>query len=979
PVLGETFPLITLYGAIAAAVWIGGARPAVVAAIIGFVACDWFFVEPRGQFVIDASKAVAMAAYAFTCAVIIGIGHAMRGAQRRADEGRQLLQLTLRSIGDGVITTDAQGCVTSMNAVAEELTGWAQTAAKGQPLETIFNIVHEETRARAANPATRAISEGIIVGLANHTILIARDGTERHIDDSAAPIRDAQDCISGCVLIFRDVSKHRRMEQAKAGRLEAARLLAAIVESSDDAIISKSLDGIIQSWNAAAERLFGYSSAQAVGRHIALVIPPDRLFEEDEIIAKLRVGERIDHAETERVHADGRRIVVSLTISPIRDDSGVVIGASKIVRDVGREREAEVRERELLAATAAANAKARGFFEQGAVLAAIVDVDGTVREANRFSLEGCGYTRQEVVGRKFWEGPWFARSDAIAGQLQGAVAQAAKGQTFRGEFTYHLADGSERTADLIIQPITDASGHVIFLAPTGTDITERKRAEEDRESFATLIENSTDFIAIFDLQGRPFFVNRAGLAMVGLESIAQACTVSLRDFFFPGDQSYLLDTFVPLVLEQGHGEVEVRFRNFVTGDARWMAYKVLVLTDAAGAPVALATVSQDVTGRRLLEDNLRHLAADLSEAGRRKDEFLAMLAHELRNPLAPMSNAVHVLRMKAGDAPAVAGATAVLQRQVGQMTRLVDDLLDVNRITQGRIELRRERVELAPIVDQAVEATRALYDHMEHDLTVTLPQQPVVIYADPTRLTQVIGNLLNNAYKFTERRGKIRLSAERQGTHVVIRVNDSGIGIAAGDLAGIFELFTQVDTALERSRDGLGIGLTLVKTLVEMHDGTVEASSEGPGQGSQFVVRLPLASAAPEAAPTPEPNGARPAHARRVLIVDDNEDGATSMAMLVTLAGHEAFAAHDGERAVEEAERLLPDIVLLDIGLPKLNGYEVCRRIRATSWGARMHIVAVTGWGQEADRERSTAAGFDAHLVKPVSPEALMKLLAARA
>jgi PAS domain S-box-containing protein len=840
PVLGDALPLVTLFGAVAGVAWFGGYRPAITAALLGYVACWYLFMPTRGEILpYRIRDLVGLSAYGLTCALIIGFGETMRRAQHRASERGELLRVTLSSIGDAVVTTDVHGRVTYLNAVAESLTGWSQAEAVGQPLEAVFRVVDESTRQVPENPAARALREGAVVGLANHTTLVHRDGSERSIDDSAAPIRDEFGHVSGCVLIFRDVTPARRVERDRAGQLLTARFLASIVESSDDAIISKSLEGVIQSWNDAAERLFGWTAAEAVGRHISLVIPKDRLAEEDQIIASLKAGRRIDHFETERVHRDGRRIPVSLTISPIRDDAGRVVGASKIVRDVTRQRQAEA----------------------------------------------------------------------------------------------------------------------------------------EREKFVTLVESSTDFVGMCDLEGVPFFVNRAGLEMVGLDSVEAARATPVREFFFPEDQPRVMDEFFPSVLGTGHGEIEVRFRHFKTGEARWMAYKVVIVTGAEGKPVALATVSQDVTERKRMEDDLRRLAADLSEAGRRKDEFVAMLAHELRSPLAPISNAVEILRLAGSDESAVRSASGMLERQVGQMARLVDDLLDMSRITRGQIELRKERVELRPILDQAVESARALYKHLDHEITVRMPKDPIDLDADPARLAQVVGNLLNNACKFTDTGGHIWLTAEREGSEAVIRVRDRGIGIAAEHLPRLFDMFTQVDTSLERSRDGLGIGLTLVKTLVEMHGGTVEARSDGRGRGSEFVVRVPIPAVAAEPR-APARVEAEPVGRRRVLIVDDNRDGAESLAMMLRLKGHETETAHDGLEAVEAAERFRPDAMLLDIGLPRMNGYEVCRRIRERPWGKDVVLVAVTGWGQDEDRNRSKAAGFDTHVVKPVDRDVLGKLLA---
>ena len=839
PILGNNLPFVTMFGAVAAAVWTGGFLPAILVTILGYVAINPLFMEPRGVFALASEeRLVGMIAYLFTSSLIIVFGEAARRAQARSNQRREVLRVTLQSIGDAVITTDTAGRVASMNAVAESLTGWTIAEAAGQPLDRVFHIINEATRQPTENPAIRSLREGVVVGLANHTLLIRKDGTECPIDDSAAPIRSDGGHIAGCVLIFRDVTAQRRLEHDLAQQLLGARVLASIVESSDDAIVSKSLDGIIQSWNRGAERLFGYRADEAIGRHISLVIPPDRIQEEDEIIASLGAGRRIEHFETERVRSDGTRVLVSLTISPLQAESGAVIGASKIVRD----------------------------------------------------------------------------------------------------------------------------------------ITDRKRFESERQRFVTLIESSTDFIAMSDLEGVPFFINRAGLEMVGLESIEQASQVSIADFFLPEDRNFVMGEFLPRVLGQGHAETEIRFRHFRSGAARWMAYKVMTLRDDAGRPVGFGTVSQDVTKRRELEDSLRGLAADLSEANHRKDEFLAMLAHELRNPLAPISNAVQVLRMRDGRDGVGHDVDDMLHRQVRQMSRLVDDLLDVSRITRGTIELRPEPIDLATVVRQAVEASQIWCDEREHHLVVSLPDESLTLQGDAARLAQVIGNLINNACKFTDRGGRIHLEVERDAAHAVIRVRDNGIGIAPDQHGRIFEIFRQVDSSLERSRDGLGIGLTLVKSLVESHGGTVQLRSEGLGRGSEFELRLPLADqplVAPEDASDPVP-----VQRRRILIVDDNVDSARSLAMLLELSGHETHTAHDGLAGLEAAERLAPDVVLLDIGLPGLNGYEVCRRIRRTPWGQDMVVVALTGWGQEEDRSRSREAGFTAHLVKPVDLSAITRLLA---
>jgi PAS domain S-box-containing protein len=632
-------------------------------------------------------------------------------AERELAAERERLRITLASIGDAVISTDAEGRITYLNGVAESLTGWVQADALGRPLTEVFLIINEQTRQPAENPALQALREGVVVGLANHTVLIARDGTERPIDDSAAPMVDSSGVPVGTVLIFRDVTERRRAEEAQAR-------LAAIVESSQDAIISKTLQGVVRTWNAAAERLFGYKAEEAVGRSITLIIPPDRLNEETEILSRISRGERVEHYETVRRAKDGRLIDISLMISPVRDGEGEIIGASKIARD----------------------------------------------------------------------------------------------------------------------------------------ITERKQSEEA----------------------------------------------------------------------------------------------------------------------------LREAVEALQEADRRKDEFLAVLAHELRNPLAPLRNGLQVMRLAAGDAALVAKTRDMMERQLSHMVRMIDDLLEVSRIRSNKMELRRSRVALADVIRSAVETTRPALEAAGHELTVSLPPEPIFLDADLTRLAQVFANLLHNSAKYTEPGGHIWITATREGGEVSVAVRDNGIGIPAHALPSIFDLFSQVDRSIERSAGGLGIGLALAKGLVEMHGGSVAAASPGSrGQGSTFTVRLPVlpdragAADGTSAETWPGSSGLQ----RRILVVDDNVDAASSMAMMLQLLSNEVRTAYDGLEAVALAEEFRPHVVLMDVGMPKLNGYEATRRIREQPWGRDMAIIALTGWGQEADRAKSQEAGCSGHLVKPVDLADLEKLL----
>ncbi len=419
------------------------------------------------------------------------------------------------------------------------------------------------------------------------------------------------------------------------------------------------------------------------------------------------------------------------------------------------------------------------------------------------------------------------------------------------------------------------------------------------------------------------------------------------------------------------------------------------IRDAKGKVAGVVLVFRDVTEERAATDQLHKLATELSEADVRKNDFLALLAHEIRSPLATIRNSVAVLRRADLDPRSSAAAQGAIHRQVEHLARLVEDLLDVSRISRGKLALRRLQVDLRPAIDQAIEATRASFETKEQVLEVELPGAPIPVDADATRITQAVANLLDNASKFTQRAGTIRLSVARENAQVVVRICDNGIGISPEDVPGLFDMFSQVDTRLERAQDGLGIGLHLVKQLVEMHGGLVEARSDGVGCGSEFVIRLPdpAATEAP-LLPNPAPEGAfsrgstalRRAvgnavapprgHCRRILVVDDNADSAESLAMFLRLKGHEAEVAHDGLEAVEVALSTLPDVILLDLGLPKLNGYEAARRIRSSPRGGQIRIIALTGRSQEDDLQQTSSAGFDDHLLKPVDPDRLFALLA---
>jgi PAS domain S-box-containing protein len=758
------------------------------------------------------------------------------------NQQQQWMHVILSSIGDGVVTTDVEAKVTFLNPVAESLTGWSLADGTGQPLETVFKIVNEETRHTVENPAIRALRDGLVVGLANHTLLVARDGTERPIDDSAAPIRDPAGRTVGVVLVFRDVTERRRAELALKHSEERFRLL---VEGTHDyAIFMLDTTGHIVSWNPGAQRIKGYTAGDIVGKHFSVFYPADAVaagWPDHELKVAAAVGRFED--EGWRVRNDGSMFWANVVITALHDESGKLVGFSKITRDLSERREAEAK---LLAS----ERRYRRLFESARDGIVLIDGGtGKVIDANPRMSELLGPPHEELVGCDFVDLGIFA--DAGAGRAAWHALQA------QGFMRYH---------------------HLPF----------KSRGGQLREA--------------------EFF---SSVYHVDDESIIQ-CTV------------------------------------------------------------------RDITERRQLE-RARVLAEASADLHRRKDEFLAMLSHELRNPLAPILNAVHMLRLQqAGETQLQQQARTIIERQVTQLAQLVNDLLEVSRITTGRIRLHKADVDIRETVGRAVDTVRPLVDERSHQLTVKQPQTAVWLYADPTRIEQVLVNLLNNAAKYTDEAGKIELRVEPEKDEVRLRVRDTGVGIPPDLLPRIFDLFTQSERSLDRSQGGLGIGLTLVQRLVEMHGGRVDVSSV-VGEGSEFVVHLPWRQSAAEPASDSGRQHVGTTRPLRVLVVDENADAADSAALIVRAAGHDAQVAYEGRAVLESAERYRPDVVLLDIGLPECDGYEIAQRLRRHPELKRVRLIALTGHGQDADRHRARSAGFDDYLVKPVDPQKLQEYLAVAA
>jgi PAS domain S-box-containing protein len=508
------------------------------------------------------------------------------------------------------------------------------------------------------------------------------------------------------------------------------------------------------------------------------------------------------------------------------------------------------------------------------------------------------------------------------------------------------------------------------------DITAHKRSEaqlrEQRAWFEVTLSSIGDAVITTDIRGHVTFINPIGEAMTGW-TLRDAQGVHLERIFniVNEDTRQPLANPVAKVLQEGLIVGLANHTVLIAKDGTEVAIEdsAAPIRDASGALSGAVMVFHDVTARRRAEMALR-------DGDRRKDEFIAILAHELRNPLAPIRQAALISKAPGATEEQKRWSHDVIERQVQYMSLLLDDLLDISRVTRGTLVLRMQPTELVSAVNVAIETARPMIDAKRHVLSIDLPHEPVQFTADPLRVAQVLSNLLTNAAKYTDPEGQIRLSASCEADHLLIRVTDSGVGINADSLPRIFEMFSQVHPTTDRSEGGLGIGLALAKGLVELHGGTIEASSAGLGHGSEFIVRLPC-RVSPSSREVTANTAATPARItrRRVLVADDNRDSAETLAMLLRGDGHEVMIAHDGAAALAAFGGFAPDIVLLDIGMPGPNGYEVARQIRQGRVGAKVKLIAITGWGQEGDKERAYAAGFDHHLTKPVDTRQLSRLL----
>jgi len=749
--------------------------------------------------------------------------------------------------------------------------------------------------------------------------------------------------------------------------LRSDEIFRRLVDSVHDyAIFMLDTQGVIASWNRGAQRIKGYTAEEAIGRHFSIFYPPEAVasgWPEEELRRSQAQGRFED--EGWRLRKDGSRFWANVVISPLRDDAGKLLGYSKVTRDLTERRR---HEQEL-----AESERSLRLLIEGVQDYAIFRLDprGIITSWNLGAERIKGYTAEEAIGRSF---ELFYRPEAVAsGWPQEELRRATALGRFEDEGWRVRKDGSLLWANVVITAIRSEHGELIGFSKVTRDLTERRRHEQalrDSEDQLRLIVEGVKDHAMFliDDEGRVRSWNAAAhrlLGYAGHEILGQ----DVGQLYPPEDRSAGRPAAeIASARHAGFFETE-GWRLQAGGERLWTAATLTALHAPDGSTRGFVQIVRDLTQRRRVEA--------LESEGRRIQEFIAMLSHELRNPLAPIHNAVAVLRRTPDDLDVVGRCTDMIGRQAGHLSRMVDDLLDVSRITNGKIELQREPLELNTLARMAADAMRPTLASRGHEFAVTPAGEPLFVEGDPVRLTQAITNLLTNANKYTPPQGRIALRLERRQDAASLAVIDNGIGMSEALMQHAFEPFVQGERALDRSGGGLGIGLTLVKRIVELHGGSVAVASSGPGSGTRFELTLPLstqrapaalAPAAPARAHEPVPRGP-------ILVVDDNRDAADSLAMVLRLSGHDVRVAHDGETALRLAAERAPRAVLLDIGLPGLDGFEVARRLRALPGLQHTLLIAATGYGQAADRNATAQAGFDAHLVKPVDHEALGRLI----
>ena len=885
--------------------------------------------------------------------------------------------------GYSFVVTDVDGIITEWEGAAEDVTGWARHEIIGTHIDVIFTR-EDQVSGQPILEKEAARTKGMSEDKRWH---LRKNGSRFYADGVMVPLKDAANQLHGYSKIFRDATAEKlaadEAHSSNAKLSESRALFSLLLESSMDGIYGMGADSSCIFLNAAGAAMLGYSPEELVGRPIHDVIHHHRTDGSLYPVSECRIALAARNGTAVRIegevfwHKDGTAVPVSYSVSPILKNgkpNGAVITFSNVSE---RQRDEAERER-LLQAVQAAHAQMADVFKQAPAFMCILrGPDHVFEMANDRYIELVG--GRPVIGKSVREALPEIEGQGFFELLDDVYRT---GKTFSG---VDIPMALQRKAgaalehcymDFVYMALKDAVGNVNGILVHGVDQTDRKLAElavrSSEERYRTLFESVDQGYCVIDLVFNPagqatnykfIEVNPAFKRLSGLGNVVGKTLDDMRS----ESSSFWLDVY-GRVATTGR---PIRFERADTLTSRWFD---IFITPLDHSKHKIAVLFSDISEQKKTEADLRKFAEDLAEAGRRKTEFLATLAHELRNPLAPVRSGLSLLKVAEQNSETFVRTRDMMERQVTHMVHLVDDLLDISRISGGKIELKKERVNLQSVISNAIETSLPLIEERSHTLTTNIPDHPIIINADPVRIAQVISNLLNNAAKYTNVNGQILVKVSSDLTSVKIEVVDNGIGIPESALPTIFDMFTQVSGHAGNSNGGLGIGLSLVHQLVLMHDGDVSVSS-GIDRGSRFVVSLPIELTDVEHSVVAVAYEESVSSVFRVMVVDDNVDAAETLSALIEMSGHEVRTAFSGFDAISLATDFRPHVIFMDIGMPGMDGYETARKLREVNTLQNTILIALTGWGTESDRKKSSEAGFNHHLTKPIKIEEIISLL----
>lgn len=884
-----------------------------------------------------------------------------------------------------VFIVDQNGALLSVNNVAADFLKDEKNYI-GKPVWSFHLWRNTETSEKVWSNACRIASQGTRVKFVDEFKDLQREDASLHFNLS--PVKDDTGVIIFLLAEGRRISAttataHDNVTSALTSVLKADQQLNTwlldsenrfrlMVESIEDyAMFMVDLDGFITSWNRGAERLTGYADIEAIGRHFSMLYPKDAL-DKDHAIQELMMAQTHGRYEEEgiRVRKNGSQYYAQIIVWRIDNNEGDTVGYAKITRDVTALKEAQRREAQLFESENRFRLMVESIDDYAMFM---VDNKGLITSWNRGAERLTGYSEHEAVGQPF--SILYPKNQLLEDHAIYELNMALKHGHHEEEGVRVRKDGSIYHAQIIVWPVEDKSGEVVGFAKITRDISVRKMAEralkESEAKFRIMTDAMPQVVWSALPDGRQDYINQQWFHFTGTEEKTNDGKRWL-DFVHADDESLVAEVWNHSLRSGNSFEGQFRLLH-VSGNYRWTLGRALPVRNEQGKITRWMGTLTDIHEQKRAE-------AALYESARRKDEYLAMLAHELRNPLAPIRNSTELLRRFCTTDDVIAGGLEVIDRQVVHMTRLIDDLLDVARISRGKIELRRETFDLGELIRYTANDFNADYEHKNLDLCVEVHSNPILVHADRTRIAQAIGNLLHNALKFTEANGRVSISLSEEIQHTkslaVIKVKDTGIGIEPDLLEQLFEPFVQGNQDLARSKGGLGLGLALIKGFANLHGGTVRANSTGIGCGSEFIFQIPLATT-----PIPERQSmpvVQAVSSLQVILIDDNRDMVETLAALLALDGHDVKCAYDGDSGLQLIKTAKPDLVFCDIGLPGAHdGYAVARSVREDPAIDQTFMVALSGYGQEKDKKLAMECGFDDHLLKPVDFKNLTAMITA--